>query len=106
MKRERRDAGEMKEKKKRKREKNGRGRENGGKRMRGGRGRQHAFPPFIYTRRGHGAAAAAAAAISSIFRFSPFPGSLPSSAKPPSSALAAATPGETGSLTVVLSDRA
>lgn len=49
----------------------------------GGRGRKVARISTIYTHVGGTVAAVAAAAISSIFRFSPFPGSLPFSTNSP-----------------------
>jgi len=94
------------------------GRTAGGKRM-AGKGREVARISTIYTHVSGGTAAAvavaaaAAAAISSIFRFSPFPGSLPSSTNGtprslPRPACLPTTPGETArrTLAVVLSDRA
>lgn len=86
-----------------------------------GKGRELARISTIYTHVSGGTAAAtaaaavaaAAAAISSIFRFSPFPGSLPSSTNGtprslPRPACLPTTPGETArrTLAVVLSDRA
>lgn len=78
-----------------------------------GRGEKVARISTIYTHVGGTAAAAVAAAISSIFRFSPFPGSLPSSTNsppppPPPLVCLPTTPDETArrALAVVLSDRA
>lgn len=84
----------------------------GGKRI-GGTRRELARISTIYTHVGGTAVAvvAVAVAISSIFRFSPFPGSLPSSTDLPLRApfpCLPTTPGETArrALAVVLSDRA
>lgn len=91
--------------------KNSRGQENG---TRGTGMGELARISTIYTHVG-GTAVVVAAAISSIFRFSPFPGSLAFSTNPPSLSPACLLllllphpwrNGSTGSLAVVLSDRA